>query len=500
MGRKLDALLGRNFKTSKFKTLVKLAISRIAIFKNQHQVRFSHARSDVIELLNLGHHDRALLRVEHVIKEQNMVDAFAIMESYCHLLLERVMLIQKNKECPEELKVATACLMFASSRCGEFPELLHIRGVVQSTFGKEFVVRAIELRNNCSVHPKIIQKLSTRPPRMEIKLKVLKEIASEKGITLHLELEEELDVNGKQDESIAKKSANSDDSDEQKDTAIELPMISLDEKLSESMKARKKYRDVAAAAQEAFESAAYAAAAARAAVELSRTESQDFDSDDENGSSPKKGGSTHKKGPFYETPEFPGQEVSEPSNNALVFEKIHPIENDSSESEGEEIEETKENLELQETDETKPREWIEMALTTSSSSDTDVEIPSENGILGRELAINDIVNTDNQDETLGHELAIVRVNTDDHKEKDELAWPKPHEDLSSEVNPSLITFNEDKIIRQIEEESKEDESNFSYQSSKLKNTQSLNFVEQLHSPHPHIDRQWVSMRTRRAKV
>ncbi|OMP09446.1 hypothetical protein COLO4_05464 [Corchorus olitorius] len=456
MGRKLDALLGRNFKTSKFKTLVKLAISRIAIFKNQHQVRFSHARSDVIELLNLGHHDRALLRVEHVIKEQNMVDAFAIMESYCHLLLERVMLIQKNKECPEELKEATACLMFASSRCGEFPELVHIRGVVQSTFGKEFVVRAIELRNNCSVHPKIIQKLSTRPPRMENKLKVLKEIASEKGITLHLELEEELDVNGKQDESIAKKSANSDDPDEQKDNAIELPIISLDEKLSESMKARKK------------------------------------------------GGFSHKKAAFYdsdasETPEFPWQQVSEEidhqaSNNALVFEKIHPIENHSSDSEGEDMAKTNENLELQETEETKQSEWIEMALTstTSSSSDTDVEIPSENGILGRELAIVDIVDTDNQDETLSHELAIVRVNTDDHKEKDE--------DSSSEINLSLSTFNEDKNIRQIEEEIKEDDSNFSYQSSKLKNTQSLNFVEQLHSPHPHIDRQWVSMRTRRAKV
>lgn len=51
-------------------------------------------------------------------------------------------------------------------------------------------------------------------------------------------------------------------------------------KFSESRKARKKYRDVATAAQEAFESAAYAAAAARAAVELSRAESPDSDPDD----------------------------------------------------------------------------------------------------------------------------------------------------------------------------------------------------------------------------
>ena len=60
-----------------------------------------------------------------------------------------------DRECPDELKEATSSLMFASSRCGEFPELLHIRGVLSSTFGKEFVARAVDLRNNCSVHPKV---------------------------------------------------------------------------------------------------------------------------------------------------------------------------------------------------------------------------------------------------------------------------------------------------------------------------------------------------------
>ena len=61
-------------------------------------------------------------------------------------------------------------------------------------------------------------------------------------------------------------------------------MITRDEKFSESMKGRKKYTDVAAAARVAFESAAYAAAAARAVVELSRSESWDEDPGGHNGS------------------------------------------------------------------------------------------------------------------------------------------------------------------------------------------------------------------------
>ncbi|XVF31567.1 hypothetical protein REPUB_Repub17cG0001700 [Reevesia pubescens] len=471
MGRKLDALLGRNFKTSKFKTLVKLAISRIAIMKKQHQVRYFHARSDVIELLNLGHQDQALLRVEHVIKEENIVDAFTIMETYCHLLIERVMLIQNNKECPDELKEATSNLMFASSRCGEFPELLHIREVLSSTFGKEFVARSVELRNNNCVHPKIIQKFSTRKPSLESKLKVLKEIASESGITitLHFEaLQEKLDVKAKQDESIANISEKLYDP-EHKDTANDLPReVDLDEKFSESIKARIKYRDVAAAAQEAFESAAYAAEAARAAVELSRTEPQDFDPDDESGSRQQKGGSSRKRGPFDD------------SDAILDFPMPgHP----TSEPESEDMTKTNNNHYLNEIEETKQNFWIERTLSISSS-DSDVDISADEKKPSLDLL--------RQNQDLSDELDIDMVNNDKEREK-ETQWQKPH-DLSSDINkkPHDICVSLTTHVGQ-NEAINEDKS----QSSKLTNTHSLNFEEQLHSQQSHINKKWVSKRTRR---
>jgi len=63
MGKKLDAILGRTFKAYKLKAVASLAISRVAIFKSQRQVRCNQARSDVVQLLEKGHHDRALHRV-----------------------------------------------------------------------------------------------------------------------------------------------------------------------------------------------------------------------------------------------------------------------------------------------------------------------------------------------------------------------------------------------------------------------------------------------------
>lgn len=56
-----------------------------------------------------------------------------------------------------------------------------------------------------------------------------------------------------------------------------LPNRGKDEELTDSFKARQKYKDVAGAAQAAFESAAYAAVAARAALELSQSEPHDPD-------------------------------------------------------------------------------------------------------------------------------------------------------------------------------------------------------------------------------
>ncbi|XP_056176097.1 uncharacterized protein LOC115669286 isoform X2 [Syzygium oleosum] len=279
MGRKMDVLLGRNSKESKIKTLSKLAISRMAILRKNREVRLSHAWSDVIQLLSLGHQERALLRVEHVIKEQNMVDAFCILECYCHILGQRGMLMQKNMECPEELKEAASSLTFAASRCGDFPELQGIRTVVTKIYGKEFVARAVELRKNCAVNPRVIEKFSTRQPSVESRMKALKEIAYENGMILHFKNaadEEKAGINY-EDKRLEHSLTSSGFTDDTCDAPEE---ISEDEGFSDSMEWRE-YNDVVGTAQDSFESVAHAAAAARAAVRLSASGSGDHDPDDQ---------------------------------------------------------------------------------------------------------------------------------------------------------------------------------------------------------------------------
>lgn len=357
MGRKLDRLLRRDFRTAKFKSLLNLAISRLAVLKNQKQIRCSHARSDVGQLLELGQQERALLRVEQVIKEQNTFDAFVMVEGYCDLLIERVSLIENQKECPEELKEAISGLIFANSRYGDFPELHQVREMFTSRYGKEFAAGAVELRNHCGVNPKIIQKMSTRHPSLENKLKVLKEIASEKGIALDIDehfsiiIEEDLSMKRRTENRVqpnrSDKRGNADNSiigGKEEDSHI-ITESDRSGELSGSMKTRK-YADVASAAQAAFESAAHAAAAARAAVELSRADSHDKGSDDESsrGSGRRNrsyesrdDGSLRSRSGLGKTPTgiIAATEKVEPTTGGSKFEMVHPIQYPNSESEDE---------------------------------------------------------------------------------------------------------------------------------------------------------------------
>lgn len=96
-------------------------------------------------------------------------------------------------------------------------------------------------------------------------------------------MQEELDVQKNQNQSASNASSSLGGPGSGDSSNILPAEIEHDDGFSDSVKAKKKYRDVADAAQAAFESAAFAAAAARAAVELSRS-GHDSDNQDSPGS------------------------------------------------------------------------------------------------------------------------------------------------------------------------------------------------------------------------
>lgn len=269
MGRTLDVLLGRTTKqTARLKSLLGLAAKRIAVVRAHRQVRLAQARGDVEQLLRLGHPDRALQRADQVLREQNTLDVLDALDSYCTLLADRSALVDAQRECPEELREAAAGLVYAAARLGDLPELQEVRALLAAKFGRGFVADAAELRSGCGIDTKVVQKLSTKQPSLESRQMVLLEIGAEKEIPVRLH-----NTSSYQEPLTSNNHHSHKTNDQHDEKPRATPRADKDDEVSAH--APLAFKDVEAAAQAAFESAATAAAAAKAAIELSRAGSGD---------------------------------------------------------------------------------------------------------------------------------------------------------------------------------------------------------------------------------
>uniref|UniRef100_A0A0D9VV96 IST1-like protein n=1 Tax=Leersia perrieri TaxID=77586 RepID=A0A0D9VV96_9ORYZ len=174
-------------KTGKLKTFLGLAVSRIAVARRPRLARKSIATDDIRQLLTLGHLDRAIHRAEQVIAEDNMLEAFEMIELYCKRLIEHASNLDKPSE---EIREAVAVVMFAASWCGDLPELPFARSILADKFGSDFTEAAKD--GTGIVDPMLVWKLSSSATSMELKNKVTKEIAMENNIIVDFsELQEE---------------------------------------------------------------------------------------------------------------------------------------------------------------------------------------------------------------------------------------------------------------------------------------------------------------------
>ncbi|KAF8095538.1 hypothetical protein N665_0330s0020 [Sinapis alba] len=263
------SLFRRSFNSSKCKTAAKMAVARIKLLRNKRQVVVKQMRRDIALLLQSGQDATARIRVEHVIREQNILAANEIIELFCELIVSRLTIITKQRECPVDLKEGIASLIFAAPRSSEIPELGDLTDIFEKKYGRDFVSAATELRPTCGVNRMLVDRLSVMRPYGEVKLKVMKEIAKEFQVDWDTK-ETEQELLKPQQETIdgprAFVSASSlpvtRASDEPTDPTKAVP------RSSSSMSINTHYHDTESAAVAAAELAKQAVAAAQAAALL----------------------------------------------------------------------------------------------------------------------------------------------------------------------------------------------------------------------------------------
>ncbi|XP_021723804.1 IST1 homolog [Chenopodium quinoa] len=175
----LNQLFNRGVLGTRCKTCLNLAISRIKLLQNRRDAQLKQMRKEIAQFLLTGQEAIARIRVEHVIREQNIREAYEILEMFCEFVLARVPVLESQRQCPSELQEAIASIIFAAPRCSDLPDLLQVKNLFTSKYGKEFISAVSELRPDTSVNRTIIEKLSVNAPSGQLKLKLLKEIAKE---------------------------------------------------------------------------------------------------------------------------------------------------------------------------------------------------------------------------------------------------------------------------------------------------------------------------------
>ncbi|TKR86477.1 hypothetical protein L596_011065 [Steinernema carpocapsae] len=170
---------------SKLKTNLRVAINRLKLVQKKKTELALKARTEIADFITAHKEDRARIRVEHIIREDFLVEAYELLEMFCDLLLARFGLIQQMKNLDDGIAEAVISILWAAPRVvTDIAEFKIISDQLTVKYGKPFAeaARSNQLEYPAKVSPKLISKLSVSAPNKILVERYLIEIARSAGI------------------------------------------------------------------------------------------------------------------------------------------------------------------------------------------------------------------------------------------------------------------------------------------------------------------------------
>jgi vacuolar protein sorting-associated protein IST1 len=166
---------GANY--NKLKTNLRLCINRLKLLEKKKSEMAMKSRKEIADYMQTGKLERAKIRVEHIIREDYMVEAMEVLEMYCDLLLARFGLIQQMKTLDDGLAEAISSIIWVSPRLqADVQELKVVADQFAAKYGKPYA-QACKENAVGTVSVKLMHKLSVQaPPKITVE-KYLIEIA-----------------------------------------------------------------------------------------------------------------------------------------------------------------------------------------------------------------------------------------------------------------------------------------------------------------------------------
>ncbi|XP_077447568.1 IST1 homolog isoform X2 [Stigmatopora argus] len=170
-------MLGGGYKAERLRVNLRLVINRLKLLEKKKTELAQKARKEISDYLSSGKDERARIRVEHIIREDYMVEAMEILELYCDLLLTRFGLIQSMKELDPGLQEAVSTLIWAAPRLqSEVTELKLVSDQLCAKYSKEYG-KLCRTNQIGTVNERLMHKLSVEAPPKILVERYLIEIA-----------------------------------------------------------------------------------------------------------------------------------------------------------------------------------------------------------------------------------------------------------------------------------------------------------------------------------
>ncbi|XP_022096122.1 IST1 homolog isoform X2 [Acanthaster planci] len=132
-------MFSSGFRSTKFSTSARLSINRLKLLERKKTEQAQKARKEIADYLSIGKDERARIRVEHIIREDYLVEAMEIVELYLDLLLARLGLITSTKALDPGIQEAVASVIWVTPRMSaEVAELKLVSEQLVHKYGKEF--------------------------------------------------------------------------------------------------------------------------------------------------------------------------------------------------------------------------------------------------------------------------------------------------------------------------------------------------------------------------
>ncbi|XP_012275225.1 IST1 homolog isoform X2 [Orussus abietinus] len=162
---------------TKLKTHLRLAINRLKLLEKKKTELAQKARKEIADYIAGGKVERARIRVEHIIREDYMVEAMELLEMYCDLLLARFGLIQQMKNLDDGLAEAISTIIWAAPRIQtDVQEMKVISDILTAKYGRQYTDACREEAVQ-SISEKLKHKLGVQSPSKLLVEKYLIEIA-----------------------------------------------------------------------------------------------------------------------------------------------------------------------------------------------------------------------------------------------------------------------------------------------------------------------------------